>query len=98
MTRRDLISGMASLAIGLSVSRMARADDSSPPDTDNPNDRFPDTTTSRNLHYWYPLPPPAELLDLTFDICIYGATPAGVSAAIQARRMGRTAVLLSFDR
>ena len=32
------------------------------------------------------------------DVAIYGGTPAGVTAAIQAARMGKQAVLLSFDR
>ncbi len=27
------------------------------------------------------------------DVCVYGATPAGITAAIQARRMGRTSVI-----
>jgi hypothetical protein len=29
-----------------------------------------------------------------FDVVVYGATPAGISAAIQAKRMGKTAVLI----
>ncbi|MBT7055068.1 MAG: FAD-dependent oxidoreductase, partial [Lentisphaerae bacterium] len=32
------------------------------------------------------------------DVAVYGGTPAGVTAAIQAARMGRRAVLLSFNR
>jgi hypothetical protein len=32
------------------------------------------------------------------DVAVYGGTPAGVTAAIQAARMGRKAVLLSFNR
>ena len=32
------------------------------------------------------------------DVAVYGGTPAGVTAAIQAARMGHKAVLLSFNR
>ena len=32
------------------------------------------------------------------DVAVYGGTPAGVTAAIQAARMGKNAVLLSFNR
>jgi hypothetical protein len=32
------------------------------------------------------------------DVAVYGGTPAGVTAAIQAARMGQNAVLLSFNR
>ncbi|MCM3923155.1 FAD-dependent oxidoreductase [Frankia sp. AiPs1] len=31
------------------------------------------------------------------DLCVYGATPAGVAAAVQARRMGLRTTLLAFD-
>ncbi len=30
----------------------------------------------------------------SFDVVVYGATPGGITAAIQARRMGKTAVLI----
>ncbi len=33
---------------------------------------------------------------VTTDICIYGGTVAGVAAAVQATRMGKTAVILEF--
>jgi len=32
------------------------------------------------------------------DVAVYGGTPAGFTAAIQAARLGKRAVLLSFDR
>ena len=32
------------------------------------------------------------------DVAVYGGTPAGVTAAIQAAREGKKAVLLSFNR
>ena len=33
-----------------------------------------------------------------YDVAVYGGTPAGVTAAIQAARMGKKSVLLSFNR
>ena len=38
-----------------------------------------------------------EPRELTFDVAVYGGTPGGVTAAVQAARMGKRAVLLSFD-
>ncbi len=32
------------------------------------------------------------------DLCVYGATAGGVAAAVQAARMGRTAVIAEFGR
>jgi len=39
-----------------------------------------------------------EPKQLEFDVAVYGGTPAGVTAAIQSARMGKRAVLLSFNR
>lgn len=64
----------------------------------NPNESSPNTTTSPRLRYYYPLPTPETVLNTETDLCVYGATPAGIAAAIQAKRMGKTVVLLSFDR
>ena len=49
-----------------------------------------------NLHYWYPVPKAEKPAVIEADVIAYGATPAGVSATIQARRMGKTAVLVEF--
>ena len=68
-----------------------------PSDPTNPNETYPETRQSPNLRYYYPLPTPKEVLDLSTDLCVYGATPGGIAAAIQARRMGKTVLLLSFD-
>ncbi|MFK7790585.1 MAG: FAD-dependent oxidoreductase [Phycisphaeraceae bacterium] len=38
-----------------------------------------------------------EPKQLDFDVAVYGGTPGGVTAAIQASRMGKRVVLLSFD-
>jgi hypothetical protein len=50
------------------------------------------------LRYWYPLPAAAEPQVVEADVVAYGATPAGVTAAIQAARMGKSAVLVEFGR
>lgn len=50
------------------------------------------------LRYHYPLPPAETPQLVDADLCVYGATPGGVMAAIQAARMGRSAVLVEFGR
>jgi len=47
---------------------------------------------------WYYRPiERGEPKQLDFDVAVYGGTPGGVTAAVQAARMGKRAVLLSFD-
>ena len=44
---------------------------------------------------------PAEVVapkQIACDVAVYGGTPAGVTAAIQAARLGKNALLLSFNR
>lgn len=41
---------------------------------------------------------PGKLKVIECDVAVYGGTPAGVTAAIQAARMGKKATLLSFNR
>ena len=48
------------------------------------------------LRYWYPLPKATTPQVVEVDVVAYGATPAGVMAAIQAARMGKRAVLVEF--
>src|SRR5688572_27127372 len=49
------------------------------------------------LRHYYPVPDqPAKTI--TADVCVYGGTPGGVGAAIQASRMGKKAVLVVFRR
>lgn len=50
------------------------------------------------LRYYYPVPPANPPQTLRVDICVYGGTPGGVGAAVQARRMGKTAALAVFRR
>ena len=42
--------------------------------------------------------PPTEAAVNESDICIYGGTAAGVAAAVQARRMGKSVVIVCPDR
>lgn len=41
---------------------------------------------------------PADQQAHSFDVVVYGGTPGGVTAAIQAARMGKRTALLSFDK
>ena len=50
------------------------------------------------LKYYYPVPPANPPQRLKVDVCVYGGTPGGVAAAVQARRMGKTALLAVFRR
>ena len=50
-----------------------------------------------SLYYYRSAQPgPSKLIEC--DVAVYGGTPAGVMAAIQAARMGKKVVLLSFNR
>lgn len=49
------------------------------------------------LRYYYP-PEKVEPRVIEADVCIYGGTCSGVTAAIQAQRMGKKAVLLEFGK
>jgi hypothetical protein len=46
------------------------------------------------LRYYYPVP--AAPGEVRSDICVYGGTSAGVTAAVRAARHGRSVVLVSF--
>jgi hypothetical protein len=49
------------------------------------------------LRYYYP-PEKIQPRTIEADVCVYGGTSGGVVAAIQAKRMGRQAVLLEFGK
>ncbi|MCA9174923.1 MAG: FAD-dependent oxidoreductase [Planctomycetales bacterium] len=49
------------------------------------------------LRYYYP-PEKVEPELLEADVCVYGGTCAGVAAAVQADRMGKSVVLLEFGK
>ena len=55
-------------------------------------------TPNPGLRYYYPVPRLAEPVDHVFDVVIYGGSPAAVSAACQARKMGKTAGIFVFRR
>lgn len=48
-------------------------------------------------HYYVKVTP-SEPKTITCDVAVYGGTPAGVTAAIQAGRMGKKVILLSFNK
>lgn len=53
-------------------------------------------TQSPNLKFYYPVPPVTDAKPIDVDVCVYGGTSGGVTAAIQASRMGKKAVLVEF--
>ena len=56
------------------------------------------TTPNPGLKYYYPVPPANPPQVLECDVCVYGGTPGGVAAAVQAQRMGKKAILAVFRR
>lgn len=56
------------------------------------------TTPNPGLRYYYPLPAATPRVEVDTDVCVYGGTPAGVAAAVQASRMGKKAALFVFRR
>ena len=56
------------------------------------------TTQNPGLKYYYPLPKVKNPTTANYDVVVYGGTPGGVGAAIQARRMGKTSALYVFRR
>ena len=50
------------------------------------------------LRYYYPLPKIENPKNYEFDIVIYGASPAAVSAACQAKKMGKSVGIFVFRR
>jgi hypothetical protein len=56
------------------------------------------TTPNPGLRHYYPLPKADPPQVIQVDLCVYGGTPAGIGAAVQARRMGKTSALAVFRR
>lgn len=56
------------------------------------------STPNPGLRYYYPVPKEAAPKTHDFDIVIYGASPAAVSAACQAKKMGKTVGVFVFRR
>lgn len=57
---------------------------------------FSQGTTSPNLKYWYPIPKSTNPEQFAVDVAVYGETSAGVMAAVQAARSGKTTALFAF--
>ena len=55
-------------------------------------------TPNPGLKYYYPVPKPEFPQAREHDVVVYGGTPGGVAAAIQAKRMGKSAALYVFRR
>jgi hypothetical protein len=53
---------------------------------------------SPGLRYYYPIPDASPPLVIDADVCVYGATPGGITAAVEASRLGKAVVLLEFGR
>jgi FAD dependent oxidoreductase len=53
-------------------------------------------TDSPGLHYYYPVPAVKEPQEIAAEVCVYGGTLGGVTAAVQAARMGKKVVLVVF--
>ncbi|WP_251552220.1 FAD-dependent oxidoreductase [Neobacillus muris] len=48
------------------------------------------------LHYYVSMPEATEPIAIKRDLIIYGATPAGITAAISAKRMGLSVIIAEF--
>ncbi len=48
--------------------------------------------------YYYRQQQPGKPVTIECDVAVYGGTPAGVTAAIQAARLGRKTLLITFNR
>ncbi|WP_226036172.1 FAD-dependent oxidoreductase [Aquibacillus saliphilus] len=50
-----------------------------------------------NLHYYVPVEKSSNPENIKKDLIIYGATPAGITAAVQASRLGLTVAIAEFS-
>jgi hypothetical protein len=57
-----------------------------------------EAVTSPNLRYYYPVPAVEGEKVVETDVCVYGGTSGGVTAAVQATRMGKRAVLVEVTK
>ena len=49
-------------------------------------------------HYYYEIPEEKNPQVILSDICIYGATSAGICAAVQAASVGKKVAILAFNQ
>ena len=62
------------------------------------NTQYPQPEVHPNLYYYRPPAPFPSRPVITADVCVYGATAAGVVAAIALRKRGRSVVILNPSR
>jgi len=55
-------------------------------------------TPNPGLRHYYEVPPADPPQTIKVDVAVYGGTPGGIGAAVQARRMGKTSALVVFRR
>ncbi len=60
--------------------------------------QFPEPEIHPNLYYYRPPVPFPSRPVITADVCVYGATAAGVVAAIALRKRGRSVIILNPSR
>src|SRR4051794_24207304 len=59
---------------------------------------LPEPEGVAGLRYYYPLPPANPPKVYEADLIVYGASPAGITAAVQVQRMGKKAIVAEFGR
>ena len=62
------------------------------------SERSPGNAQVSGPRYYYELQRTNDAGPVDVDVVVYGGTPAGIAAAIQASRMGRRVALLAFGR
>jgi hypothetical protein len=55
-------------------------------------------TRNPGLRHYYDVPPANPPQNIKVEVCVFGATPGGVAAAVQAGRMGKKTALAIFRR
>jgi ribulose 1,5-bisphosphate synthetase/thiazole synthase len=62
------------------------------------NTQYPQPEVHPNLFYYRPPAPFPSRPVITADVCVYGATAAGVVAAVALRKRGRSVVIINPSR
>ena len=62
------------------------------------NTQYPQPEVHPNLYYYRPPAPFPSRPVITADVCVYGATAAGVVAAVALRKRGRSVVIINPSR
>ncbi len=61
-------------------------------------DALPDAEGVPALRYWSPSTPATPPKTYEADLIVYGASPGGVTAAVQIQRMGKKAIIAEFGK